>query len=121
MRFRLNGNKFTKRYKKLRLLTNEQWKNKLDYIENKYLKRKVAALLWFDMCDHTIHSSYLKEESNKYMFDIDNNKTKEKDVEAELYRIGYPAWFAYFRSLTPKTHDGGRRSNNGRHRSKEHS
>ena len=109
MMYRLNGNKFTKRYKRLRKLNTKQWKQKLESISDKYLRRKVASIIWFDISDHTEDSSYLKEQSDKYIFGIDEDKTKEEDIQAELYRIGYPAWFAYFRSLTPKTHAGWRK------------
>ncbi len=86
------------------------WKGALDPIENKYLKIKVACVVWWDMSSDWFayageirNLNYIEELKDKWKPVVEKNY-KDSELMSELIRLGYPedlAWSRAYEYITP--------------------
>jgi len=86
------------------------WKGALDPIENKYLKIKVACVVWWDMSSDWFayageirNLNYIEELKDKWKPVVEKNY-KDSELMRELIRLGYPedlAWSRAYEYITP--------------------
>lgn len=93
---------------------NNDWKSALSWIDNPYLKVKIASLIFFDGSQVKLIKgrdfSYLRELSSKYKSYYEDKYSIE-DIENTLIELGYPKDIAIRRSQVPKIHKGKRVKN----------
>ena len=84
------------------------WETALAPIENKYLKIKIATIVFFDGSHDTVAAgrdfTYLRSLSSQYRWEYENGYTIE-DIEQALIDLGYPKRIAHRRSQIPKGWD----------------
>jgi len=84
---------------------NNDWETALAPIENKYLKIKIATLIFFDGSDENLAEgrdfTYLRSLCSQYRFEYEHGYTLE-DIEQALIDLGYPKKTARRRSQVPK-------------------
>lgn len=103
------GHKLTKKYKHMRTYTSKKWKQKLDNIDNVYLKRKLACLIFWDFSDYFSEEClYIKRLMYEYKYS-ESELVSEDEVKDGLHQLGYPLWLAQIRCKKPKKHKNIRR------------
>ena len=96
------------RYAKMKSYTCKDWKKKLEPIECKYLKAKLATILWWDhVNDLPGDQKYLNEIRSTYHLKNEAKVTDDQLKEA-LVKIGYKKYWAEKRGKTPLNHTGKR-------------
>lgn len=81
----------------------KDWEKAFSSIDCEYLKKKVAAIIWWDFVDRAENLSiFIRDYMNSYVWDTNPDKTTEEDLCQALNSIGYPMWYAKHRSKNPK-------------------
>ncbi len=84
--------------------SRDRWEETVGSITDKYLRRKVACIVWWDCYkqEEDEDLSYLVKEMRMYAFDSPKQeKYGANNLIRELIRLGYPSSHAHIRILNP--------------------